>query len=635
MANSDYKQLGTGSFATFVKTDVAYGYLDVNIEYAEFNFAQFDAIQPGMAGLWGDEFVRVETVALNGFTVKRGCADTLPQQHAPGEIMWVVNNGTIGSDRKEYSADETVSVKVSPFTIGGGNFPIGNAAPDAVHFNFRYFRPYNAAYLFANGDRWYNVATLNDTTGGVNLTWRDRNRVTQSDQLIGHDDATMTPEVGTTYTMRLHNADGDLLREEAGIVGNAFLYQHAKALHDVGNPGTMVDATVTFYSERQNFESLRGYAVPVKIYPSVSPLPSQWQAFAQRGMASPYMFTFKRGLPASTTTQDYAMAFAARPADRMSDTCNMYRHWVELVDSGEDEPDGSPIFDTIHHHDLIGTKAYTPWVTCDFRLPELEQIVNVRTSSLYDGIRIDETLIGKLALIDDEIVIIISIPGDGTIKIFRGMGDTIPAAHIAGSRMYIFDLTAIVDPTLRSAGTYDYRMQPGVYGPAVNVDALPPLNIAMDVRGYRPYNVGQLQVNGRPWFEEAQAINGAPLQILWAWRNRITQMSLPVDHTYANIDPEVGTYCRLTFYYETPPTSEGANPVLHTLRTVNVNPVAAKDGEYNYSYALALTDGAAAGQALGVCGTVVIYCRIDCVRENYISFQRYVVPIRVPSYPCV
>jgi len=633
MANSDYQNIGAGSFATFVKTDVAYEQLDTAIEYTDFNFATFDAIKVGMAALWDDEICRVETVGVRAFTLKRGCADTLPARHLPGTIIWLLNLGTVGTDRKERSADETVAVKISPFTIGGGNLPIGVVAPDEVTFNWRYFRPYNAAYLFANAARWYLGATLNSTTGGVNLTWRDRNRVMQADQLLGQDDATMTPEVGTTYTMRLHDAGGALLREEPGIIGNAFLYQYGKALHDVGNPGTPVNATVTFYSERQGMESMQGYAVPVTIQPGGA-LPSVWQQFDQRGMASPYIMNVKRGLPPSTLTQDYLLAFGVRPADRMSDTYNMYRHWIETVDTGEDDGNGDPIYDYVHHHDLIGSKPYTPWVSLEFRLPELEQIVNVRSSSLYDGVRISQDLVGNYALIDDELVIIIAIPGDGTIKIFRGMGDTIPAVHIAGSRMFIFDETCVIDPTLRGGGSYDYRLQPGVYGPAVDVDTLPSLPINPNARGYRPYNVGQLQVNGRPWFEEAQAINGAPLQILWAWRNRITQSSTPVDHTYPSIDPEPGTTARVIFYYETPPASEGSNPVQHNLRVVNVNPVAGQDGSFQYTYAMALTDGEIAGQALGQCGTIVIYCRIDCVRENYISFQRYVIPVRVPSYPC-
>ena len=52
-------------------------------------------------------------------------------------------------------------------------------------------------------------------------------------------------------------------------------------------------------------------------------------------------------------------------------------------------------------------------------------------------------------------------------------------------------------------------------------------------------------------------------------------------------------------------------------------------------YIDAVADGDAAGRALAVCGTVVIYCRISARRvPGDESLQSYVVPIRVPSYPC-
>jgi hypothetical protein len=327
------------------------------------------------------------------------------------------------------------------------------------------------------------------------------------------------------------------------------------------------------------------------------------------------------------------MAFGVRPADRMSDTYNMYHHWIEVVDTGEVDGDDNPIYDYVHHHDLVGSKPYAPWLTCDFRLPEIETTFNVRSSSLYDGVRVTSVLVGKLALIDDEMVVIRSFNADGTLTIGRGVGDTIPAVHIAGSRMFIFEDAAVVDPTLGS-GQIEYRLQPGVYGPAIDVDALPPLMAERAARGYAPYNVAQLTANARPWFEEVQAVNGGEVAFVWAWRNRVTQGTDAVDHAYPSIDPEAGTTARVIFYYETPPSAPGGNPVQTTLRSVTVNPVAGEDGAFVYTYAMALADGDVAGHALGVCGTVLIYCRIDCVRENYISFQRYVTPIRVPSYPC-
>lgn len=631
MANADYEQYGTASFAMYVKTNKAYSHLDTIIEYTLFNFAGFNGPQPGMAVLWDDEVVVIESVGVLFLTVKRGCADTLPQPHAPGALMWIIDNAAVGSDRVERSAGETVAVKLLPFTIGGGALPIQNAPPDALTFNWRYFRPYNAAYLFANAARWFTGTVLSDATSGMNLTWRDRNRVVQADKLLGHDDAGMAIEPGTTYTLAVYGVDDSLKRLEYGIVGNAFLYQHAKALHDFGGAGV---GYARFYAERQEARSLQEYTIPMQVLASASPIPSQWQAFDQRAMVAPYLMTARAALPPGTATADHVLAFGVRPADRMSDAFNLYRHWLEQVDTGEVDEDGDPIYQTEHHHDLIGTDTYAPWVSLNFRLPELETTLNVRTSSLYDGVRVTPAMYGKLAVIDDELVAVYAINPDGTMTIGRGIGDTIPAVHMAGARMYIFEDSCVIDGTLRS-GAQDYRVQPGVYGPAVNVDTLPPLIVSAGARGLRPYNVAQLQVATRPWFEQVQAVNGLPIVFSWAWRNRLTQGMLALDHAKPTVDPEVGTQCRLTFYYETPPTTPGAAAVQHTLRTMSVSPVAGIDGAYAYPYSMALADGDAAGRALGICGTVVIYCRIECVRDGLTSLQPYVSPIRVPSYPCV
>lgn len=631
MANTDYEQHGAASFAMYVKTDKAYDYLDATVEYTVFNFAGFAGLESGMAAMWDDEIVLIDTVGTFTFTVKRGCADTLPQRHAPGAIMWIIGTATVGSDQVERSAGETVSVKVTPFTIGGGTLPIQYAPPAALTFNWRYFRPYNAAHLFVNAERWHVGAVLSDATTGMNLTWRDRNRVVQADKLLGHDDAAMAVEPGTTYTLEVYTKAGVLKRLEYGISGNAFLYQHAKALHDFGGAA---EGFARFYSDRQETHSMQAYTISMQVLASASPIPSQWQAFDQRAIIAPYLMTARAALPPGIAAADHVLAFGVRPADRMSDAFNLYRHWTEQVATGATDGNGNPIYQTEHHHDLIGTAEYAPWVSINFRLPELETTLNVRTSSLYDGVRVTPAMYGKLALIDDELVAVYAINPDGTMTIGRGIGDTIPAVHVAGSRMYIFENSSVLTSTLRS-GAEDYRVQPGVYGPAVNVDTLPALNVNVTGRGIRPYNVAQLQINARPWFEEVQAVNGAATRFSWAWRNRLTQGMLALDHGKPTVDPEAGTQCRLIFYYETPPTVPGEAPVQHALRLVDISPVAGVDGVYAYPYALAQVDGNAAGRALGICGTVVIYCAIECVRDGLTSLQRYVAPIRVPSHPCV
>jgi hypothetical protein len=634
MSNADYKQSGVGQFATFVKTDVALSYLDTTVDYTVFNAATIDAIQPGQAVLWDDEIVRIETTGIRTMTVKRGCADTVPQAHAAGSLLWILT-GAVGTDKVERSAGEAVAVKIQPYTIGGGPLPITSAKPNGVNFNYRYFRPYAPAFVKANDAVWYSGAAINDATGGMNVTWRDRNRVMQADQLVGHMDAQMTPEAGTTYTLRIYNAASTLLRTEPGIRGNAFLYQHEKALKDFGYPGSAQDGFATFVTERDEFESLQGYVVPLHVEPSASPIESVWQAFWQRTMEAPYLFNTRNGI---TPTEQRALAMAARPSDRMSDGYNFVRHWVEWVD--EDDGNGGTISVPYDRNEVAAIGDYQPWFNLAVGVTELETVISAGTLSLWDGVRIPAPglLADKLALMGDEIIVFKGAAEGGGYKIGRGVADTVPARHIAGTRVILFESVPVVDATARS-GTVDYRFQPKTFGPLPDPNGLPSVPLSFNQRALRPYNMGQLVVGGRPWYEEAQVLFGLPLAISWAWRNRVTQLAWPIDHTYHSLHPEVGTQAKLTFYYETPSVTPGVPATQHVLRTVYVDPLNPEDpistpGAYSYPYSFAQADGNAAGTALGICGTVVIYCRLETIRDGLTSLQGYIIPIRVPSFPC-
>lgn len=631
MANSDYKNSGIASFATYVKNEVALDYLTTTIDYTEFNFDTVDAIQVGQAAMVDDEIMRITSVGIRTFDVARGCADTIPAPHAINSLVWILT-GSVGTDRVEHSAGETVSVKVSPFTTGGGSVPIANVAPDSVEFDWRFFRPYVPGQMRVNAARWFEPVVIDDTTGSANLTWVHRDRALQSDQLVGHDDASIGPEPGSTYTMRVYNDGGMLLRTEYGIRGTSFMYQHAKALYDFSNPSSPVTGRITFSTERQAIESWQEYSSPITVYPSASPIPSEWQAFDQRTLEMPYIFSARKSL---STSGDYALAVAARPADRMSDDFALVHYWTEEVDTGEVDGEGNPIYETVEHTDVIdASTAYVPWVTIDFRLPELETTVNVRSSSLYDGVTVKNVAVASLALIDNELVVVQAFNPDGTITIGRGVGDTVPAVHIAGSRMWFFEADPARDPTARS-GSFSYRFRPGVYGAPVNAATLPQIVQAFTQRQSRPYPVAQLVVNGRPWFEEAQATTGNPVNFSWAWRNRVEQGATALSHDQAGVEPEAGQTTSLRFFYETPAVSPGDPAVEHLLRQFSVSPAGGdEDGSFSYTYANALTDGNAAGLATGVCGTVVIYCRITSVRSGVESAQSYRVAIRVPSYPC-
>lgn len=604
MSNSEYNKTGAGSFASIIALDTTLGRFDTTIPYTRSRLARADAIQVGMAAMVDYEIMSVTGVADGSITVARGCADTIPALHVVDSIVWIFDSTTVGSDYVERSAGDTVAVKVSPYTIGGGSVPTSTVSPDEVDLNWRFFRPYPAGRMRVNDKPWSDPAELNASTPALHLTWRHRNRVTQADKLVPHEAESIVPEPGTTYTMRVIAASGDVVRTEVGIVGDGFFYRHAQALADLGQ--TMQTALLQFTTSRDGLDAWQDYETSFTLSPaSIGAIP--FLAFDQRVIESPYVVNAKRGVGET----NHAVAMAARPADRMADYWQLYGD-----EALAQEPE---------------LKPFTPWITSHFRLPELEVTITVRTSSFYDGIALNSVRTGDMALIDDEIVQVMAIGPGNTITVRRGCADTVPAVHTAGARVWLFGTSSVFDPFARSDGELvEYKARPISYGTPHDLASLPVNAVTYGRRAQLPYAPGRVVVNGRPWFEQAQAVSGQPVVFSWAWRNRVKQGSSVVAHDDVDQGAEAGQVTRLRFYYETPPESGGTQPVQHVLRQVDVDTAAT----FNYTYPMAIVDGLAAGSALGICGTVTILCRLSSVRAGLESLQSYITPIRVPSFPC-
>lgn len=620
MANNDYIKKGAGAFASLLALDAPLDRFATTIAYTRFRFARPDSLRPGMAVMLNAEIMRLESVGDLFINVKRGCADTIPAAHGVDDVAWIFDVATLGGDRVERSATEVVGVKVSPFTVGGGGVPPGNIAPKEVTFNWRFFRPYPPGRMRSNAQRWTVTPTLNDDTPAMHLTWAHRDRVLQGDQLVGHDDDPIGPEPGTTYTLRIiHPVTGKVVRTEPGIRGAEFMYWRGKAIHDLATTTEVLTATWTFTATREGFDAWQAYTGQVTVEPNETPIYSPFLPFDWRVIETPYAVNVRYDMPAPAG--NYALTMGARPADRMADAYQVFANGV-TVNTG-----------SLAVH-------FTPWITLEYRLPELETTLNIRSSSLFDGVDLSGIQVGHAALIDDEIVQVERVTPT-QIFVRRGCMDTVPAVHLPGARCWFFQASAAFDKTERTDGEpLAYQLLPVAYGAPHDLAAQPAYGISMSRRAELPYAPGRIVLNGRPWFEEAQATSGFGVSFSWARRNRVAQGSGILAHDDPDQAPEPGQTVRLHFYYETPPANAGEPPVVHTLRQVDTglsqpgaaNPQAGLS--YTYTYAMAQADGDAAGRALGICGTVVILCRISAMRDGLASLQSYVAPIRVPSFPC-
>lgn len=178
--------------------------------------------QPGEVALIGDEIVGIVSVDLDAFqiTVKRGCVDTLPKAHDVGAYVWFYD-GLAGSDQREYATGEDIEVRVLTAT-GSQRLAIDDAPSETITLVGRQGRPYPPGDLRVNGDPCF-LLPLPAYAGEVELVWTHRDRLLQDDALVAHEDASIGPETGTTYTVRVYD-DATLLRTVAGITAAGWTY---------------------------------------------------------------------------------------------------------------------------------------------------------------------------------------------------------------------------------------------------------------------------------------------------------------------------------------------------------------------------------------------------------------------------
>lgn len=177
------------------------------------NTLDLDQVSIGQAALLDDEIVRVDALdpVAGTVTLGRGCADTVPAQHAAGARIWFYD-GFEGADEVEYSTGVSMQARLLTNT-SQGQLAEGLAGTDSLALIGRQGRPY-APGQFRIGGSYYPASI----EGDVVLTWSHRDRLSQADQLIDTTLGDIGPEAGTTYSCRLVRADTNaVLATQAGI----------------------------------------------------------------------------------------------------------------------------------------------------------------------------------------------------------------------------------------------------------------------------------------------------------------------------------------------------------------------------------------------------------------------------------
>ena len=183
-----------------------------------------------------NEWISWRTLTDNGGgvytlgTLYRGVLDTVPATHATGARVRFLSDA-MGTTEDEYALTASVDAKYLPQT-GRGTLALASASNLPITLTQRVQRPYPPADIKINGTS-YPAAIL----GAYALDWKHRDR-TQQINVIPQTDASIGPETGTTYTLRLYGETDALLRTETGLTGTSYTWTAEKADSGLTVPGS-------------------------------------------------------------------------------------------------------------------------------------------------------------------------------------------------------------------------------------------------------------------------------------------------------------------------------------------------------------------------------------------------------------
>jgi hypothetical protein len=153
--------------------------------------------------------------SLNG--VARGLFDTLPEAHAAGTAVWFFGEGAALVQDAAYLADVTVTAKALPSNSFGETNP-AQVPSVALTTVSRAQLPYPPGNVRANGV-WYPDSTLGDAL----VTWADRHRVNQGQNIVTQDGASFPGGIEGNYHIVL-SIGGSTVLDLPAQTGNAFTF---------------------------------------------------------------------------------------------------------------------------------------------------------------------------------------------------------------------------------------------------------------------------------------------------------------------------------------------------------------------------------------------------------------------------
>lgn len=194
-------------------------------------------------------------------------------------------------------------------------------------------------------------------------------------------------------------------------------------------------------------------------------------------------------------------------------------------------------------------------------IAELSAPVNqfVTELPITNGQDLSEVALQTWAQLGDELVFVTALT-ETSVTVKRGILDTIPRSHLAGTEIYFWDAFAQGDQTEYLGGeTLDIKVAPVSGGGQVDLADAATMTLLLQGRAARPYRPGNVKANGEYTLTDVVY----PVAITWTHRNRVQDTGgEPVGYYEGTVTTEAGVTYSLRVVELDGVGNEGA--VLHT-----------------------------------------------------------------------
>jgi hypothetical protein len=245
--------VGAGALGTALVQETTSTGVSLGVAAAVLDFVIFGTTEQGQ------EICIVSAVSGATVTLWRGLLDTTPRTWAPGTPFFICANPAYCADGTAHAAGSPVEFQLCPM-VQGRVLSTTLAPVVTGHPVSRQNLPTRPANVKIGGTTHFGTY-VSTTTADIDVTWANRNRLTEDLAILPWDSASVTPESGQTTSIKLWSADHTVLLWSAtGLTGTSGTIPYSAF-------GGAAFGLAKLVSECDGLESLQGHEVLIQVPP--------------------------------------------------------------------------------------------------------------------------------------------------------------------------------------------------------------------------------------------------------------------------------------------------------------------------------------------------------------------------------